>query len=189
MRDFPQLELDMRLSDRPANLLDEGAECAVRVGDLSDSSMRARALCRLPRVAVAAPEYLRIRPAPRVPADLSDHVALAYAGFGERSEWALEGEDGRHLIRVLPKARLDDVEALAQMTLHGLGIAILPGWLAMPALRAGKLERILPDHTVPSLPVHFITPPAAEPSLRVRCLLDYILEHRSTIADLLAGTE
>lgn len=187
MRDYPQLELDMRLSDRPGHLLDEGAECALRVGDLSDSTLRTRHLCRLPRIAVAAPEYLRVRPQPRVPSDLTEHMALAYAGFGERSEWAFEGEDGRHVVRILPKARLDDIEAVADMTIMGLGVSVLPGWLAMPALRAGKLERILPDHTVPSVPVSFLTPPGAEPSLRVRCLLDYLLERRTLIADYMSG--
>lgn len=187
MRDYPQLEFDMRLSDRTSHLLEEGAECAVRVGELSDSTLRARPLCRLPRIAVAAPEYLRMRPKPRVPSDLTEHITLAYAGFGERSEWAFEGEDGRHVVPILPKMRMDDIQAVADMTLMGLGVSVLPGWLAMPALRAGQLERILPDHTVPSVPVSFLTPPGADPSLRVRCLLDYLLERRGLIADRMAG--
>lgn len=187
MREYPQIELDLRLSDRAGHLLEEGAECAIRVGELSDSTLRARLLCRLPRLTVAAPEYLRAQPAPQAPSDLSDHVALAYSGFGERSEWLFEGEDGRHVVHVRPKLRLDDVEALADMTRLGLGVSVLPGWIAAPALRDGTLERLLPEHTVPSLPVNFLTPPSAEPPLRVRCLLDYLLDRRSSIANRMAG--
>ncbi|AUR01668.1 MULTISPECIES: hypothetical protein [Roseobacteraceae] len=64
---------------------------------------------------------------------------------------------------------------------------ILPGWLAAPAIRAGTLEQLLPDHTVPSLPVNLLTPPGSEPALRVRCLIDHLVDHRAEIATLMAG--
>ncbi|MBN8293442.1 LysR family transcriptional regulator [Rhodobacter sp. NTK016B] len=182
----PQVDLDIRLSDRPVNLLEEGVELALRIGELADSALRARTVCRLPRFAVASPEYLRTRPAPETPGDLRDHVCISYAGFGETSQWIFEGESGRHAIRIDAEIRLDDADAMLEMARASMGVAILPGWLATGPIRSGALEQLLTEHTVPSMPVNIIYPQDTGPSHRARRFIDHLLENRARLSEVMS---
>lgn len=178
----PQVLIDMRLSERQVNLIEEGVELALRIGDLGDSSLRARALGRVRRYAVASPEYLHKRPTPRDPGDLAEHVCIGYSRFGSPANWIFEGEHGRHVVNVEYRIKLDDADALQAAVLDGLGIAILPNWLVQPKLATGELEIVLAEHTVPSLPLNAIYPDPGPLSLRAREFLRLLVERKGLLA-------
>jgi DNA-binding transcriptional LysR family regulator len=161
------------------NLVEEGVELALRIGELHDSALHMRALARIRRYAVASPKYLHIRPTPRDPGELSEHVCIGYSRFGEPTNWVFEGEHGRHVVNVECVVKLDDADALQAAVLEGMGIAILPNWLVQPRLASGDLEVVLPEFTVPSLPLNAIYPDPGPLSLRARRFLDFLAENRN----------
>ena len=181
MRLHPQVSLDMRLSERQVNLVEEGVELALRIGDLGDSTLRARALGRVRRYAVASPKYLHKRPTPRDPGELDEHVCIGYSRFGSPSNWVFEGENGRHVVNVECRIKLDDADTLQAAVLDGLGIAILPNWLVQPKLATGELEIVLAEHTVPSLPLSAIYPDPGPLSLRAREFLRLLVERKGLL--------
>ena len=141
-----------------------------RAGDgvAADTPQRSR------RYAVASPKYLHVRPMPRDPGDLNDHVCIGYSRFGSTTNWIFEGEQGRHVVNVECRIKLDDADALQAAVLEGLGVAILPDWLVLPKIATGELEIVLDEHTVPSLPLNAIYSDPGLLSLRARRFLDFI---------------
>lgn len=181
MRLHPEVSLDLRLSERHVNLVEEGVELALRIGALKDSALRARALGRVSRFAVASPHYLQTRPSPRDPDELAAHLCIGYSRFGTQENWVFEGESGRHVVAIECAMRLDDADTLQAAVLEGLGIAILPSWLVHPRLETGELEIILPDYTVPSIPLNAIYPEPGPLSLRARSFLNFLAERKSRL--------
>ncbi len=178
MRLHPEVSLDIRLSERQVNLVEEGVELALRIGELNDSSLRLRALGRVRRFAVASPDYLHHRPSPRDPGELAEHICIGYSRFGAPTKWVFEGEHGRHVVNVECIIKLDDADTLQAAVLEGMGVGILPNWLVQPRLEAGDLEIVLPDYTVPSLPLNAIYADSGPLSLRARSFLDFLAEKR-----------
>lgn len=178
-RQYPDVALDLRLTERQVNLVEEGVELALRIGELKDSALRARPLGRVRRFAVASPTYLHGRPAPRDPADLADHLCIGYSRFAEAVQWVFESEHGRHAADVDCAVKLDDADAMQAAVRQGLGIAILPIWLVSPLVATGDLEIVMPDHTVPSLPIHAVYTEPRTLSLRARRFLDLLIDRRA----------
>ncbi len=181
LRLHPEILLDLRLSERQVNLVEEGVELALRIGELADSSLRSRTLGRVRRFAVASPQYLHERPTPHDPSELAGHICIGYSRFGSPSHWIFEGEHGRHVVNVECKIKLDDADTLQAAVCEGMGIAILPNWLVRPKLASGELEVVLPDYTVPSLPLSAIYPDPGPLSLRARSFLDFIIERKGQL--------
>jgi DNA-binding transcriptional LysR family regulator len=181
VRLHPEVSLDLRLSEDRVNLVEEGVEIALRIGELASSSLKARALGRVRRFAVASPKYLRERPPPHEPGELANHACIGYSRFGAASDWIFEGENGRHVVSVECRIKLDDADTLLAAVCEGLGIAILPNWLVQPSLASGKVEIILSDYTVPSLPLNAVYPVPGSLSLRARRFLDFLTERKSAL--------
>tara|TARA_R110000772_G_scaffold18743_3_gene52864 strand:+ start:395 stop:1312 length:918 start_codon:yes stop_codon:yes gene_type:complete len=183
LRLHPSITLDFRLSEGQVNLLKEGAELALRIGELKDSSLHVRSLGRISRLAVASPKYLQHRPAPSEPGELNEHLCIGYSRFGLTTNWIFESEFGRHAIDVECGFRVDDADMLQAAVLEGMGIAILPSWLVQTHLTSGAMEIILPDYIVPALPLNAIYPDSGLLSLRARSFLDYLVENWNLLVD------
>jgi len=181
LRLYPEVSLDLRLSERQVNLVEEGVELALRIGALTDNSLRKRTLGRVRRHAVASPAYLHQRPMPQDPGELAEHVCIGYSRFGSPTEWVFEGEYGRHVVKVECRIRLNDADTLQTAVLEGMGVAILPNWLVQPKLASGELEIVLPDHTVPSLPLNAVYPEPGPLSIRARRFLDFLAERKGLL--------
>jgi len=181
LRLYPEVSLDLRLSERHVNLVEEGVELALRIGELNDSALHMHALGRVRRFAVASPKYLHDRPTPHDPSELAKHVCIGYSRFGTPTNWVFEGERGRHVINVECAIKLDDADTLQAAVLEGMGIAILPNWLVQPRLASGDMEIVLPDFTVPSLPLNAIYPDPGPLSLRARRFLDFLAERKNRL--------
>ncbi len=148
VRNFPEVCLDVRFSERVVNLVEEGIELALRIGKLEESTLIARRLGTVQRLLVASPTYLHGRPMPRTPEDLNAHQCIVYSRLPAASEWIFESEHGRHAVSVSGPLFVDDADAMEEAVMHHLGIAILPDWNAAAGIKCGQLEALLPDYSI-----------------------------------------
>ncbi|HWP20767.1 MAG TPA: LysR family transcriptional regulator [Burkholderiaceae bacterium] len=144
----PGLELDLSFSDRVTDLVEEGFDLAVRIGPLADSaSLAARRLGVQYMGIGAAPGYLAARGRPRTVAELDGHAAIAYLRGGRDVDWTLIDEQGASCRpRLDVRLRLDDLQAIADAAIAGVGLAWLPCWMLGRYMRSGELELVL-DHS------------------------------------------
>lgn len=182
VRDHPEVRLDLRFSERFVNLVEDGIELAVRIGNLQSSSLVARRLGTMRRHLVASPTYLHGRPVPRTPEDLAAHHCIVYSRISPAGEWCFESEHGRHVVHVQGPVIVDDADAMQDAVLRHLGIAVLPEWNAADGLRSGELEAVLPDYSVASLPLHAVHPEMQWMSLRARSFLDLLVRRSASFA-------
>ena len=175
LRNYPEVRVDIRFSERFVNLVEEGIELALRIGNLPASTLVARRLGTVQRHLVATPTYLHGRPVPRTPEDLSAHQCIVYSRILPAQEWTFESEHGRHVAAIGGPILVDDADAMQEAVMQHLGIAILPDWNAADGLRSGELEHLLPDYAIASLPLHAVYPEAHWMSPRARSFLDLLI--------------
>lgn len=175
MRDYPEVRLDIRFSEQIVDLVEEGFELALRIGELRSSSLMARRVGTIHRYLVATPAYLEAHAALNCPSDLKHHRCIAYARHVPASQWIFESELGRHVETIAPSILVDDADAMKEAVLQHLGIAILPAWIALDSIRRGDMEVLLPDHAIPGLPLHAVFPETQWMSLRARSFLDLVI--------------
>ncbi|MER9936308.1 LysR family transcriptional regulator [Mesorhizobium sp. M0088] len=147
-RQYPMLELDLSLSDRFADLAEDGYDLAIRTGALGDKAgVIARRVARQDMVVCAAPSYLRIHGEPRQIEDLADHQAIVYRRLGQVVQPWLFAQGGQPALEITPtgRLRLDDLDAIADAAADGMGLAWLPWWLVRERIEAGVLLALLPD--------------------------------------------
>ncbi|ESY81276.1 LysR family transcriptional regulator [Mesorhizobium sp. LNHC221B00] len=147
-RQYPMLELDLSLSDRFADLAEDGYDLAIRTGELDDKAgVIARRVARQGMVVCAAPSYLGIHSEPRRIEDLADHQSIVYRRLGQVVQPWLFAREGQPVQEIMPtgRLRLDDLDAIADAAVEGMGIAWLPWWLVRERIRAGALAVLLPD--------------------------------------------
>jgi DNA-binding transcriptional LysR family regulator len=138
---YPGIEIDLDVRDEMVDLIRDGFDLAIRLGELKDSSLIARRLARLDRVLVASPAYLHRAGEPKALRDLMQHDCLAIAGH---DHWALEGNDGARTIRVKSRLRCNGQDALFEGVTAGLGIGFLPVPDVLEALGDEQLIQVLP---------------------------------------------
>jgi DNA-binding transcriptional LysR family regulator len=186
MKDFlaayPNIRLDATLTDATVDLIDSGADVAVRIGALSDSLLIARRLAPQQRMLVASPDYLAARPPPQVPEDLTDHDCLTFA-LQPTGSWfhRLEAQSDPVEIAVSGHLRANDSETLLDAAIAGLGIALLPTWLISDDLRSGRLVTLLQAwHWLiapgPERAIWGIYPPKKVVSPKVKSFLNFLSE-------------
>ncbi len=147
-RQYPMLELDLSLSDRFADLSEDGYDLAIRTGALDDKAgVIARRVARQGMVVCAAPAYLQRHAEPRRIEDLADHQAIVYRRLGQVVQPWLFVREGQAAQEIMPtgRLRLDDLDAIADAAAEGMGLAWLPYWLVRERIQAGALEALLPD--------------------------------------------
>ncbi|WP_414440282.1 LysR family transcriptional regulator [Burkholderia sp. 22PA0106] len=182
---YPALSLDLQIGDRYVNLVDEGAELAIRIGHLEDSALRARRIGLFERVCVASPAYLRKHGTPRDPAGLSEHDCIVYTLLASGSTWHFRDAE----ITVTGRLRVNSPQAAQEAVLAGIGIAHGPAWLFEEGLARGKLKRVLRGHEAPLVPIQILY--AANRLLPKRAIvfMDFIAETFARIPALnVAGT-
>jgi DNA-binding transcriptional LysR family regulator len=183
LRDCPQVKVDIRFSEQNAKLVDDGIELALRIGVLESSSLKARRIGMVRRFLVATPTYLSRHRPPQLPADLKDLHCIGYAGLAPANQWAFESELGRHVVQITPSIVVDDADAMKQAVLHHLGVAVLPAWCVVDAVRGGAMEVLLPDFAVPALPLNAIYADTQWMSQRARCFLDLLVAEASRFSE------
>jgi len=159
MREHPGLTVDLGFDDRYVNMVEQGIDLAIRMGRLADSTLGSRYLGRNPWVMVGAPAYLKARGTPRQAAELSQHACLVYSTVQGDDRWMLTGPDGRELaVPVRGPLRSNNLSAVLAAAREGLGIAILPWYVARESVADGTVQPILERHTLPTQEIHAVFP-------------------------------
>ena len=159
MREHPGLTVDLSFDDRYVNMVEQGIDLAVRMGRLADSTLGARYLGRNPWVMVAAPAYLKAHGAPKQPRDLAQHACLIYSTVQGDDRWMLTGPDGKEqVVAVRGPLRSNNLSALLAGAREGLGIAILPWYVARESVSDGSAKPTLERYTLPTQEIHAVFP-------------------------------
>jgi DNA-binding transcriptional LysR family regulator len=174
LRRHPEVQIDLQLSDQNQDLVSEGLDVTFRIGTLNDSGLIARHVGTTHRVTVATPDYLVRHGQPRTPQELSGHNCLLFNLLNSQNLWIYEKGAQRHEVRIKGNAQSNNSEAIREMVLGGLGIALSPTWLFSEDLKAGRVAAILQEFTPQSLPIHAVSPANRRQSARVKAFVDYM---------------
>jgi DNA-binding transcriptional LysR family regulator len=167
----PRVELDVEFEDRNVDLAGGGYDLAVRIGRLADSSLIARRIAPVRKHVVASPAYLARRGRPERPADLAGHDILLYGN----EQWRFEVDGSWETIRVSPVLRSNNGDMLLAAARKGLGLCILPSFIAAPAIADGGVEVMLHDYPLEEGALHAVMPPGRAVTARVRALVDFLV--------------
>jgi len=174
---YPEVHLDLVVSDRQVNLVEEGFDLAIRIGQLADSSLIARRIATTRLIICASPAYLAARGAPAHPRELSDHVCLGYPYWSGQNAWVFDGRDGEtHKVPVKNQIWSNNGDLLLAAAVGGCGIIRQPDFIVHEALERGALIELLPDLARPEIGIHAVYPPAAVIPLRLRVFIDHLVE-------------
>ncbi|MET2524550.1 LysR family transcriptional regulator [Ralstonia sp. SM1884_UCD616_TZ26] len=173
MKRYPEVEVEMALSNRTVDLINEGYDAVFRVGELSDSGLIARSLAPYRLVLCAAPAYLEGRPPLTTPWDLRQHNCLGFAYTELRTNWTFDGPDGRVVVPVSSRLMVDHGEPLLCAALAGMGVLLQPLELVRSALADGSLVGVLPQYEPPTRPMHVLYAPDRRVTPKLRSFLDF----------------
>ena len=159
MRQHPEVTIDLAFDDRYVNLVEQGADLAIRMGRLADSTLGARYLGTNPWLMAASPSYLRERGTPRTAADLAAHACLVYSSVQGDDRWSLATPGGVELaVPVKGPLRSNNLSAVLAAARAGLGLAVLPWYVARESVADGSVVQVLADHSLPAQEVHAVFP-------------------------------
>ncbi|MSQ63460.1 MAG: LysR family transcriptional regulator [Betaproteobacteria bacterium] len=173
---YPQVKLALSLSDRTVNVIEEGFDLAIRIGELEDSSLAARKLAPNRRVVCASPDYLKRHPAPRAPGDLQRHNCLTTTEL--QMNWEYKAPDGkRGAVRVSGRYACDNWEVLRDWALAGMGVALKSTWDVRRQVEDGSLVRLLPGYDFgPDVAIYAVYPHRRYLPAKTRVFIDYLAE-------------
>lgn len=175
---YPEINVNMVLSNRQVDLLSEGFDLAIRVGELADSSLRARKLAETNMRVIGSPMYFYQHGVPKRIDDLSQHKLLHFSNQSSGNAWKITSPSGeKRLIRAGGSLTVNDGQSLLQAAEAGLGIAYLPSFLYSDAVADGRLKIVLPDLPIEVLGVHVVYPPGLYTQPKLRAFIDFLAEH------------
>jgi DNA-binding transcriptional LysR family regulator len=176
LRRYPAVEINALFVDRVVNMLEEGIDVAIRIGDLPDSSYRALRVGSVRRVLCASPDYLAKHGIPQVPDDLPNHNIILARGLNPANEMRF-ARDGQALtVKLQPMLSVSDNDSAAGAAMAGLGITRLLNYQIAEPFRAGKLKIVLSDFESASVPVHILHREGRHSSAKIRSFVDLMAE-------------
>lgn len=170
----PDLAIDMTITDRVVDLVEEGYDLAIRITADPGQNFVARKLAPIRRVACATPDYFRRRGVPKTPQDLLEHNCLHYTHFSAQGEWHFKGPHGDISVPLSGDLRINDDEALSQAVLGGLGVALLPTFIIGSDLQAGRLQAVLSDYVPLERHVYAVYLPGIHTPPKVRAFVEFL---------------
>jgi DNA-binding transcriptional LysR family regulator len=176
MEKYPDLKIQLVLSDQQIDPVQEGFDLTLRIADLPSSSMIARKIAPALRVICASPAYLERRGMPKHPDELRQHDCLAYGHLATGNQWKLTGPDGDHWIHIPWKLCTNNAEVLRDAAVKGHGIALLPTFIAGSDLQKGSLRTILVEYKAPDISVYAVYSQTRHLSVKVRVFVDFLVE-------------
>jgi len=177
---YPEIELDVTLTDRFVDLIDEGVDVAVRIGSLTDSSLVARRLAVIRRVLCASPDYLKARGVPKTPDDLKAHDCLSNTNINATREWRFVHPAGTPSggqpwpVEVKGRMSANNGDMLRVAALRGHGFVHLPTFIVGDDLKAGTLVSVLDPYIAQDLTLNAVYPTARHLSPKVRAFVDFL---------------
>ena len=173
---YPEVSAELRLSDRMVNLVEEGADLAVRIGHLPDSTLVARHVGEMRRIVVASPAYLARRTEPKTPAAIASHDTIEFGAMTAVPDWRFV-ENGRELrVATAPRLSTNSADAAIQYAEADGGLTRVLAYQAAESLKARRLQIVLAAFEQPALPIHIVYPTSRLLSAKVRAFVDLVVE-------------
>lgn len=184
---YPDLNVEMILQSKSshADLIEDGIDIAIYLGDLDDTSMVARKLASSSMIVCGSPEYLEKHGIPKTPEDLANHSCLVNWASAPQDKWKFKTPTGFTTVNVSGKMQTNVAEANRVAALNGLGLVVIATYVVRRDVEKGKLKTVLEDYALPPLDIHAVYPHRKYLSAKVRCFLDYLqqwLEPRVSIS-------
>jgi DNA-binding transcriptional LysR family regulator len=173
---FSEVSIDLHLSDAHVDLVGEGYDAAIRIAVLPNSSLLARRLCDMPRYLVGSPGYLNKHGRPKHPLHLAQHRCIGYSHGMAPETWRFTKDGKSASVRPSGPLRVNNGDAMMPALIAGTGVGILPEFILRDALAAGRLERLLPEWSLSSGAVYWVTPPGGPRPKRVDLFRDFLVE-------------
>ena len=171
---YPQVQLDISLSDRKVDLIEDGLDLAIRIGTMTQSDLIARKIGSVRSIICASPAYLARRGTPITPVELSEHACLGYTLTGSGTDWRIEGVDGLVTVPIAGPIKADNGDIIRQAAISGAGILFQPHFIVDDDIASGQLVRILPQWQSEALGVYVVYPSRKHLSAKVRTFVDFL---------------
>ncbi|WP_244171090.1 LysR family transcriptional regulator [Xanthomonas populi] len=172
----PQVTLDIVLSDRVVDLIEEGYDLVVRIARLSDSSLVSRPLARTRMVLCASPDYLAERGMPQHPHELSRHDVISYTYWSSGDVWSFQGPRGEETVRTRSRIHANNGDTCRAAALAHQGIILQPDFLVYADLDSGVLVELMPEFRAAELGIFAVYPTRKQLPLKVRRLVDFLVD-------------
>jgi len=174
---YPDISMDITISDQPPAAMEEGIDLAIRIGPLDESSMVARRICNLQRVICAAPSYLNRCGTPQTPDDLQRHNCLWITSLPALRRWPFDTEEGIRVVNVGGNVAANTAETVLQLAIAGVGITRLTDVIVGDAIGRGELVPVLTDwHHAEPVPLFATYPSGRHLSPKVKAMVDFLVE-------------
>jgi LysR family transcriptional regulator, regulator for bpeEF and oprC len=173
---YPEISVELLISDRTVNLIEEGIDVDIRNGDAPDSSLVARKIAVTPIVTVATSRYLQRRGIPKTPSDIDHHSCVIYAPQGAIRAWGFEGKFESTVYQPKGRFRTNDAEQIRAAVLANLGLAHTPGWLFASEIASGAVQRILREYEPTELSISAVYPGGRRLATKVQVFIDFLAE-------------
>lgn len=170
----PEVEVDLTLNDRVVDIVSEGFDLAIRIGQLAESSLVARRLAPVRLVVCGSPDYFRRRGVPQDPEQLAEHDCLRYAYAADYDRWRFQRDGRTHAVRIRGTFSANNGDALRVAALAGKGIILQPTFIVGDDLRAGRLRTVLDEYRSTDLNVHAVYAHRQYLSAKVRTFVDFL---------------
>jgi DNA-binding transcriptional LysR family regulator len=171
---YPKVQLDISLSDRKVDLIEDGFDLAVRIGVMPQSDLIARKIGGVRSIVCASPTYIARHGAPQAPTELSSHACLGYTLTGSGADWRFETPDGPLVVPIAGPIRADNGDIIRLAALSGAGILFQPHFIVGDDLAAGRLIQLLPEWQSAELGVYAVYPSRKHLSAKVRTFVDFL---------------
>lgn len=178
---YPQVRIDLTLSDRVVDLVEEGYDVAIRIAALPASTLISKRLAGTRMVLCASPIYLKSHGTPRHPTDLAKHTVIAYRYWSTGDEWHFDGPDGRVSVRVDPCMHTNSGDTCRAMALAHQGVVLQPTFLVGEDLAARTLVELMPDFRSVTLDIYAVYPTRKHVAPKVRALIDFLAQRFSSM--------
>ena len=183
---YPEVSIDLVMSDGFVDLVEQGIDLAIRVGEITEQSLVARKIGMVRRLTVASPAYLKAKGTPRCPEDLKSHDCIVYTRLATGNRWHFESKDGPLGVTVSGRYRVDNSEAVREGVLASLGIAVIPAFAFSGEVERGEVKVLLKAFEPKPLPLNAVYASRRFVPPRVRAMIDF-LAHELEINPVLSG--
>ena len=176
LKRYPEVSGELRLEDRIVNLVEDGIDLGVRIGELADSTLVARQLGWMRRIVVASPAYLKVRGEPKRPEEIRVHDTIQFGATSASADWRFV--DGAREFRVdcVPRLLTNSADAAVQYAASGGGLTRVLAYQAADAIKRGRLRTVLESFELPRMPINIVYPTSRLLSAKVRAFIDLAVE-------------
>ncbi len=178
---WPDLNIELILSDRLVDLVEDGIDIALRIAELPDSSLVARRLCPVRTIVCASPAYFHQAGRPAHPSELKHHQAIFDANITRTQQWLFLEQDKKLAVTLKGSITVNSIRAVRELLLEDLGLGLCPDFVVAEDIRSGRLEEVLSDYAFHHMALYAVYPHRRHLSAKVRLLIDMLVEKFSDV--------